>query len=72
MATTKLISGTNSEKSRRIIRAAATEKFGRGKAELHWEHDQWWAILKGSGRTYAVVDVVSVRWGHAVDFERLD
>lgn len=80
MANVKLISTTDSDQARRIIRRAATTRFGRSRVpgkhaswELFYEHGQWWVRVfhRDHDDDYSVVDVVSQLHGHGVDFEPL-
>lgn len=64
-----LISSQDTPKAERIIRSAAAAKFGRGRADLFFEHDQWWATV--GSRTYSVVDAIPGFDGLGIDFEAL-
>jgi hypothetical protein len=50
----KLISSTETESARRKIASEAAHQFGRGKAELFFEHGAWWA--KVGDKVYGVFD----------------
>lgn len=69
----KLLSTSNTSKAEKTIRGAAAAKFGRGKADLVFEHGQWFAIVRGrdDDRYYAVVDALPGIDYRGIDFEAL-
>ncbi len=68
-ANPRLVTSQETEASRRKVRAAATVKFGRGKANIFFEHGQWFAEV--NGRYWSAVDAYP-GIAHGVDFERID
>jgi len=64
-----LISSQDTRKAEKIIRSAAAAKFGRGRADLFFEHGHWWATV--GDRTYDVVDAIPGVDGLGIDFEAL-
>lgn len=69
----KLVSSTDTKAAEKKIRSAAAARFGRGKADLWFEHGQWWArIDKGYyDQDYSVVDAYPGVAGTGIDFEEL-
>jgi hypothetical protein len=64
-----MISSQDTAKAERIIRSAAAAKFGRGRADLFFEHDQWFATV--GSRSYSVVDAIPGVNRLGIDFEPL-
>jgi len=64
-----LISSQDTPKAERLIRSAAAAKFGRGRADLFFEHGQWWATV--GSRSYSVVDAIPGVDHLGIDFEPL-
>lgn len=61
------------ETARRIVRKAATIRFGRGRSMLVYELGCWWAIVKPPGQQpqgYVAVARTPGVGGTGVDFER--
>ena len=54
----KLLSTQNTRKVEKLVRKAATEKFGRGKAHPVFEHDHWWVTVYDSEMNETIYDVV--------------
>ena len=69
-----LATETNTPAMQKRIHAAAWKR-GYRQFNLHFEHGQWWMIVRQHGRmdddeTYSVVDAVS-RGVDTFDFERV-
>ncbi len=71
----KLITSQNSAKAARLVRSAAAQRFGRGRARLVYEHGQWWVIIDSPAddwpRNFSAVDADPGIGATGVDFEEV-
>jgi hypothetical protein len=73
MIMSELLSTQNTRKVEKLVRRAATERFGRGKAKPHYEHGHWWVVLddpEGDEIFYDVVDSYPSVADTGLSFER--
>lgn len=72
----KFISASNTKAAERKVRSAAAAKFGRGKADVFFEHGSWFARVddkrRGTEATYSAQDYRPGIDGTGIDFELLD
>lgn len=63
----------NSKRTELLVRSAAAQRFGRGKARPVFEHGQWWVLVEGEEdtRTFSVVDSTPGIGTTGLDFEEV-